>query len=299
MKVGIIGAGSLGLLFAAYLSRAFETIIYTRTPAQAEQINQNGIVLKKGDTVTSTNVQALPISDWKGTETVTVVAVKQYHLHTIIENVNSSAAPNLLFIQNGMGHLKLLEAIKEKNIAVGSVEHGALRENAYTVYHNGEGITNAASYKGTADWLHFLAAKVPNDFPIVIRKNYFDMMQKKLIVNAAINPLTAILRVKNGDLIENPYYLQALNNLFEEISDVLRLGDKDAYLQHIHYVCQSTAENRSSMLKDLEAGRMTEVDAILGYLLDEAEKLNKQAAQIQGLYSLIKGKEQEGRSEKF
>jgi 2-dehydropantoate 2-reductase len=69
------------------------------------------------------------------------------------------------------------------------------------------------------------------------------------------------------------------------------------YLEQVLKICKNTANNRSSMLKDIEAGRLTEIEAILGYLLDEAAKQKKHAPQIETLYYLIKGKEQDERGD--
>jgi len=180
MKVGIIGAGSIGLLFAAYISRVFEVALYTRTQEQAAEINKNGILLRKGTEENISLVKALPISEWQGTEELTIIAVKQYQLPTIIQKLNHlSAIPeSLLFLQNGMGHLKLLKGIRAYNLYVGSVEHGALKENSFTVSHNGNGATNVAVFQGETTSLKQLSAAFVLDFPIVVQEDYYDMLLK-------------------------------------------------------------------------------------------------------------------------
>ncbi|MEH6905079.1 2-dehydropantoate 2-reductase [Neobacillus drentensis] len=293
MRVGIIGAGSIGLLFAAYISRVFEVTVYTRTTEQASELNKYGIVLNRKGEQTISFVKALPISEWTGAEDLTIIAVKQYQLNPIIETINRFPITpnNLLFLQNGMGHLKQLSVISNTNIFVGSVEHGALKENLFTLAHNGEGITNVAVFKGDPTLLNEFVSSAPNEFPVILKKDYMRMLQNKLIVNAVINPLTAILQVNNGELIKNQYYLQVLKKLFSEISTVLTLENVEDHLQQIIDICKNTSENRSSMLKDIEANRMTEVDAILGYILGEAQRKEMTAPTIETLYYLIKGKE--------
>lgn len=295
MKVGIIGAGSIGLLFAAYLSKCFDVELYTRTPEQAFEINKFGICVKKGSERTISVVKAYPISEWRGLEDFTIITVKQYQLKEIIMHNNQLASmpKNLLFLQNGMGHLKLLENIRAHNTFVGSIEHGALRESPYTVSHNGEGITNVAVFNGNSQPLFQFIASAPQNFPIIMKVNYYEMLVNKLIVNAVINPLTAILRVTNGELVQNQYYFQTLKNVFSEVTSILKIENKELYYEQILNICRSTAENRSSMLKDIEAGRHTEIDAILGYILEEANRQKICAPQIENLFFLIKGKELE------
>lgn len=293
MRVGIIGAGSIGLLFAAYFNRILDVTIYTRTPEQATEINKYGIVLKKKGEQTISQMKALPINEWKGNEDLTIISVKQYQLQPIIERIKQLPIlpNNLLFLQNGMGHLKQLETIPFTNIFVGSVEHGALKENSYTVSHNGEAVTKVAVFKGDPTLLFECISLAPLEFPLVFKEDFFTMLLSKLVVNAVINPLTAILEVENGKLIKNEYYFQVLKNLYSEVSSILNLENTEEQLRQIITICKNTSANRSSMLKDIEAHRMTEVDSILGYILEEAEHKGLKAPQVANLYYLIKGKE--------
>lgn len=292
IKVGIIGAGSIGLLFAAYLSKTCGVTVYTRTRVQAEAINHNGVVLKKGDGHFRYDVYAVDIDHWNGKEDVIIVAVKQYQIKEIIEKIaQNQTSANILFLQNGMGHLKLLSSMKGENILLGSVEHGALKENAYTVKHNGAGVTNIALFSGDFGSVDLFSSLVPVDFPVRVHENYYEMLLSKLIVNSVINPLTAILQVQNGMLLKNSSYYEVLKELFSEITFILDLVEPELYFQKIIEVCENTAQNRSSMLRDIEAGRKTEVDAILGFLLDEAQRKEKQAPITKTLYYLVKGKE--------
>jgi 2-dehydropantoate 2-reductase len=72
---------------------------------------------------------------------------------------------------------------------------------------------------------------------------------------------------------------------------LLNIENADEHQRQIIDICKNTSENRSSMLKDIEANRMTEVDAILGYILDEAQRKGMAAPQVENFYYLIKGKE--------
>ena len=82
-----------------------------------------------------------------------------------------------------------------------------------------------------------------------------------------------------------------LKRLFLEIAFILNLEDPIRRFKDLIRICKNTADNRSSMLLDLEAGRKTEIDAILGFLLDEAARQEKEASMIQSYYYLLKGKE--------
>ncbi|MEC1520960.1 2-dehydropantoate 2-reductase [Neobacillus niacini] len=299
MKLGIIGAGSIGLLVASYLSNAFSVTLYTKTSEQAEIINQHGIYLQEGSVQRKVSVRALPISKWAGIEEITIIAVKQYQIHSIINQIISlkMIPQTLLFLQNGMSHLTLLKNIPATNIFVGSVEHGASKVNTYTVSHNGKGAINVALYKGNVDGIkEFAEVCTSIRFPMTLKDDYYTMLINKLITNAIINPLTAILQVNNGELIKNTFYFAAVKKLFLEISFILNLEDPIKRFRDVLRICKKTGDNRSSMLKDLEAGRRTEIDAILGFLIEEAQLQQKTATNIESYYYLIKGKEKDWRS---
>jgi 2-dehydropantoate 2-reductase len=292
MKIGIIGGGSIGLLFSYYLSGQHEVSIYTRTQEQADEINEHGLHLVKGGIDQGTSgVNAAPIKEWRGNEELTVVAVKQYQLPNLISELKDKARGGILFLQNGYGHIKWLSELATNEIYVGSVEHGAVRANGYTVQHNGVGVTRTAVFRGDPGTLRELSSKAPSGFPFILETDYKEMLIKKLVVNAVINPLTAILKVKNGELVQNPYYFKIFEQLFEECACILELSDKEQYFNNLMGVCEKTANNHSSMYKDIENRSQTEIDAILGYLLELANSKNKKAPLIHNYYHCIKGKE--------
>lgn len=294
MKIAIIGGGSLGLLYSYYLSLMHEVHLYTRTEKQSELINAQGLFLiKDGETAVSHNIAAAPIHLWSGGEDMTIVCVKQYQLQDLIKELEGKSAGNILFLQNGFGHIKLLSGLAISPVFVGSVEHGAAKSNGNTVFHNGVGVTRAAVFNGGPGLLAELSLSLPSDFPIILESDYYEMLTKKLVVNSVINPLTAALKVKNGALITNPYYFDVFVNLFEECAQILELPDKEEYFRNVIAVCEKTASNHSSMYKDIENGRQTEIDAILGYLLEESKRKNMQAPLIHNYYQCIKGKEHE------
>ncbi|MGG5253052.1 2-dehydropantoate 2-reductase [Neobacillus sp. SM06] len=294
MKIDVIGGGAIGLLFAAYLSKSFAVTIFTKTSQQAAELNKHGIVLVKDQQSVSFRVQAKSMDEYEKPGDLAILAVKQYQLETVLAKLSEiPACDSLLFLQNGMGHLTFLENVSANNVYVGSVEHGAVKENSYTVRHHGEGITNVAVYNGSLSPLSRFMEKAPSGFPFIFQDNYYEMLLDKLIVNAMVNPLTAILQIENGLLIANSFYYQTLRIFFSEIAGIVKLKDPEASFEKVVHVCRQTAKNRSSMLKDIEAGRKTEVESILGFLLKEAEKQKKNAPLCTVFYHLIEGKERE------
>ncbi|HBJ26676.1 MAG TPA: hypothetical protein DDZ08_01970, partial [Cobetia sp.] len=91
----------------------------------------------------------------------------------------------------------------------------------------------------------------------------------KLAINAAINPLVARYRIRNGQLRDRPF-APMVRQAVEEISAVLDSegipAPGEGWQALVEQVIRATANNRASMLQDVLAGRPTEVEAILGPL---------------------------------
>lgn len=148
MKIGIVGAGSIGLLFAAYLSQRFKVTIFPRREEQAKLINNKGITVQLRQNNINQNVSATVKREEMNSQDLMIIAVKQYQLEDLLPTIQQIETKiPLLFLQNGMMHLTLINKLKHQSIFVGSIEHGALKLNETMVIHNGVGITNIASYK--------------------------------------------------------------------------------------------------------------------------------------------------------
>jgi len=287
--IGIIGGGSLGLLFSAYLSDCYDVTLYTKTKTQAKCINENGITLHRQGEHHTKKVSAIPLEKNIKEADLIIITVKQYHLKEIIPFIKTLTIHTpLLFIQNGMSHIEILKNLPQSTLYLGTVEHGAMRTNMDSVHHTGIGTTRIASYRGEMESILPIV-----NFPWVIETDWYVMLVKKLVVNALINPLTALYRVKNGQLIHNSYFYKTMRLLFEEIAAVLKLDSAFNYWENALGVCSRTSTNQSSMLKDIQEGRQTEIDAILGYIQTQAAEKRTSTPIVDFLYGSIKGIEEE------
>ncbi|NTU26417.1 2-dehydropantoate 2-reductase [Bacillus tequilensis] len=291
MKIGIIGGGSVGLLCAYYLSLHHEVTVVTRRKEQAAAIQSEGIRLYKGGKEFSADCSADTSinSDFD----LLVVTVKQHQLQSVFPLLERIAKTNILFLQNGMGHIHDLKDWRVKHsIYVGIVEHGAVRISDTAVDHTGLGAIKWSAFDNAEpDCLNGLLQHIHADFPIRYVTDWYRLLTGKLIVNACINPLTALLQVKNGELLTTPAYLAFMRLVFQEACRILRLEDKEEAWERVRTVCGQTKENRSSMLVDVTEGRQTEVDAIIGYLLKEASLHGLDAVHLEFLYGSIKALE--------
>lgn len=302
MSVSIIGAGSIGLLFAAYIRQSgTEVTLYTRTEKQAKRLETNGIVLSYANEEMHVSVKAKRLtSEEMFSDSIIIVTVKQHQMNKIIPILQkNSSRKTYLFVQNGMGHLSVIEKIRNGEILLGSIEHGAMKVNDNKVVHTGVGKTNIAFFTNKTEQLpSYIASWSGDRFPIYLQRDWYTMMAYKLIANAVINPLTAIFRISNGTLLSNQYYKKVMRHLFDEAVSVLEL-DEIKLWDYVVSICKQTASNQSSMFRDIQAERETEIDAISGYIIERANTLNIDVPYTRFVYNSIKGLEYENiRNEK-
>jgi 2-dehydropantoate 2-reductase len=115
----------------------------------------------------------------------------------------------------------------------------------------------------------------------------------KAIANAAINPLTALWRVPNGSVCRGADRRDLMAALATEVANVAKAcGVKLPFVSAVAYVesvCKATAQNHSSMLQDIEHGRVTEIDSITGVIVTEGRRLGVSTPVNEVIWRLVRG----------
>lgn len=291
MLVEIAGGGAIGLSWAVRLAASgVGTRLWTRTRAQAERIRAEGAVMTAGDGTVRAALEAHPAEPEAAAEAAAAAAGRERWIIAAMKSHQVTAEPAVRFLgalagggnapvvclANGIGHMERLAArLPEVPLFRAVTTEGALREGPASVRLTGEGRTVIGMHSPTG--MHspigrkrqkllidtLSAAGIAAD----LSNNIMEHVYGKLLVNAVINPLTALFRVRNGELPEDPVRLRLMKALFRETLAVLAAsgmrtdgGEWDRLLD----VIRRTADNRSSMLVDVEAGRPTEIDAVSG-----------------------------------
>lgn len=265
MRVGIIGCGATGLLTAGFLDGHHEVFLYGRREFHTDKLNRDGFILEIQNEMRKFHIQAA-LARHMTEKDLMMICVKQPDLPNVIEMVKKFPEMPLFFMQNGMGHEELAMQLKNP-IYVGVSEHGACRKDIGRVAYNGAGRIIAGCLQGDRDEFTKVIEALNNpDYPFDISEDIAEIQKMKLLANAVINPITAVFRVKNGCLLENKALKEFAKSLCLEAAEVLCIDQSRAW-KHCSKIAEKTAANRSSMLQDIEAGRKTEVDSILGYLM--------------------------------
>jgi 2-dehydropantoate 2-reductase len=193
-------------------------------------------------------------------------------------------------IQNGLGNYETLtHHLGLDRVALGSTTTGATLLGPGLVRAGGEGIISIGRKQNIGP---LEAALRSANFKVQIVDDPQSLIWGKLVINAAINPLTALLKIPNGELLERPSARELLGQLAREAAGVARaelitLPFPDP-ISAAEDVARKTAANHSSMLQDVLRGAPTEIDAICGEVVRRAEKhgLNVPANRI--CWQLIK-----------
>lgn len=291
MQIAIVGAGSLGLLFAARLGTAASVTLVTRLQAQAEETEREGIALI---TLTGEKQTGKPAACSIGHFIAESGLPDWVFLMTKQKDIDSGLlkqlipmvgeATRVLCFQNGLGHMeRIAEYIAPAKLWAAITTEAARRTGLTEVAHTGQGLTVfGPSYadleRQTEDQeaADKLAAILGNGgFAHRYEACMKAAIWEKVIINAVINPLTALLRIPNGQLCHGKEYIGLMHDLYREAVSVAAaegVNVSPGLWDRIGEICRQTAANRSSMLQDVEAGRQTENEWISGALRRIADK---------------------------
>jgi 2-dehydropantoate 2-reductase len=281
MKFLIAGPGAMGCLFAARLKRAgFEVVLLDYRPERADHISRNGIKVKgiKGEytvflPVVTDNPKFIP--------DVVMICVKANLTRIVSKSLDNWLGPeaSVLTLQNGLGNIDVLEDVFGTDRALGGVtSEGATLMDPGSVYHAGTGQTVIGSRKGSGVVVQdVVSAFNTAGFDTRAAANVTELIWGKLIVNVAINALTAITGLKNGYLTEIEDTNLLMKQVVLEAQEVARAkGIRIPYsapFSRANEVCRATADNISSMLQDVLHHKATEVEFINGAIVREGESL--------------------------
>jgi 2-dehydropantoate 2-reductase len=276
----IVGTGALATLFAARLSRAGHSITMLGSwKAGLDALRKDGARLVDSDgSEHQFEVQAInDPRECRGTKHA-LVLVKAWQTEKVADQLKEclADAPRGLAVtlQNGLGNREALaRSLGPDRVALGVTTTGATLLGPGLVRAGGEGILSIEQNQALGPIEDALTSA---NFNMNVVEDAQSLIWGKLVINAAINPLTAILRVPNGNLLELPSAREIMKALAMETAQVaeaeniqLPFPDPVAAAEE---VALKTAANHSSMLQDVQRGAPTEIDAICGAVVTTGQK---------------------------
>lgn len=289
----ILGSGAMACLFAARLAAAgIPVTLLGSWPAGLNALRRDGVCIEENGASVCYPVRAVDDPAACAGATLALVLVKSWQSPRAAGQLARVLAPSgvALTLQNGLGALETLaHAVGAERAAAGVTTLGATLLAPGRVRPTAAGEILLGAHPRLGSLLEIFAWA---GLPARVEPDLDSLVWGKLIVNAAINPLTALLRVPNGALLQLPRARILLHALAREGEAAaraagVRLPYPDAVAQ-IEQVLRQTAENRSSMLQDVERGAPTEIESITGALLEQAARSGVPMPVNAHLYRLVK-----------
>ncbi|HLF28788.1 MAG TPA: 2-dehydropantoate 2-reductase [Anaerolineae bacterium] len=305
MNISIIGTGAMGELFGARLSRVANVALLGAWTEAVRTMQRDGIQIEDEGTF---RVHAANDPDDAPPADLAIVLVKTYQTERAARWTARTLKPTglALTLQNGLGNIELLAAqVGVDRAMLGVTTQGATLIGPGHVRSGGRGTTHlgflpierAAPRDWSADSLAYETTALLNavELPSIVSENVEALAWGKVLINAAINPLTAILRVPNGALVESNETLELMRAIVAEASMVaqahgVRLPYPDPF-ERVKQVAQATAANTSSMLQDVLKGRPTEIDAINGKIVERGQQVGAPTPVNSALAALVRALE--------
>lgn len=318
MKIDIIGGGSLGMLLAGRLIQSGNEVrLWCRGLEQCQQLSQNGLTVSYEEETTEISISgdqfiAAPIWEFKDTylrepSDWIVITVKQNILHNELPKYLTALREeqtHIVCFQNGCGHMEMLgKLLPNSKLYAAVTTEAAKRKSLIEVIHAGVGTVwigkkenhrNDRSIDENVDLQAncLIEALTIAGFSALLSKEVNTMIYRKLLINAVINPLTAIWRIPNGELLASNHRLQLMKELYDEAIAVYEacgvVYEVDAW-DNILEVCRTTSGNTSSMLADVLASKTTEIRWINGSLVDMAERSGMEVPLHRWICRLVEG----------
>ncbi|WP_052283877.1 2-dehydropantoate 2-reductase [Kluyvera genomosp. 1] len=291
MKITVLGCGALGQLWMTALhKKGFEVQGWLRVPQPYCSVN----LLELDGTIFNQSLIAND-PDFLAQSDLLLVTLKAWQVSDAVRSLASRLPETtpILLIHNGMGTLNELNDLKQP-ILLGATTQAARRDGS-VIIHVANGTTHIGPGKHYDEDYSQLAETLQDVLPDVAwHDSIHSAMWRKLAVNCVINPLTALMDCKNGELRAHP---EQIARICEEVAMTMtREGfhtSPESLLFYVNQVIELTAENISSMLQDIRALRHTEIDYITGFLLKRARAHGIPVPENTRLYELVKRKESE------
>jgi 2-dehydropantoate 2-reductase len=269
-EVLIVGTGALACLFAARMAAHGISVIMLGSWREGLAALRNyGVTIVENDGQQhSYRVRVADnITPCTGSK-YALVLVKSWQTARAAEQLAKCLHPDgvALTLQNGLGNGETLSKILgPERVAQGVTTTGATLLSSGRVRPGGEGMISLEDNPRLEPIIEMLTKA---SFKIETAPEVQTLIWSKLVINAAINPLTAALRITNGEILDLPSARQLSRDLANEVAAVTNaIGVDLSHLDPVaisEQVAANTAKNHSSMYQDILRGAPTEIDAICG-----------------------------------
>lgn len=304
MRIVVVGAGALGGLIGAQLTEAGEDVVLLEiNQARVKLLAENGLFITAGSQGERC-VRIRVVSDLEGIPTADLLflSVKSYQTAVAIQGVMQVIGPEtrVLSMQNGLGNAEVLaEILGAERVLCGITYHSIQHTGPNRIrYRGGIKPIQIAPFEGALTPEVEAIGEIFNRAGLStnVVENIDHAVWQKLLHNAVVNPVSALTGLTCREMLDDEPLQEFMRACCYEIVEVMRargvpiVDEEDPYRPVIGSQ-KALGKNRPSMWQDLARGFLTEVDALNGAVVREAERLGLQAPLNMGLTRFIKSRE--------
>jgi 2-dehydropantoate 2-reductase len=297
MKIVIMGAGAMGSLFGGLLTLKGEEVwLVGIKKEQTDAVCSMGLIFEEKG-----NRQTIPMNATSkvasaGKADLVIFFVKTYDTEKAVSDALILEKEETLFLtlQNGLGNEETIcKKIDRKKVMLGITGQGATQLSPGHIRHAGWGKTflGELDHRITDRTIRIARMFCNAGIETEVSSNIHDQVWGKLLTNVGINALTALTGFKNGQLLDYSETSRLMEELVSEAAEVARrkgiyIGENP--IEKVRKAVEATRENRSSMGQDFDHRRKTEIDAINGAVVREAQSLGIPVPFNQAVTDLVK-----------
>ena len=280
LRILMLGAGGLGGYFGARWIQAGADVSFLVRPGRQARLQADGLVVQTPQERFSLPVTALTRDTLRGAFDLVVLSPKAYDLDDAIDSVRDvEGQPLLLPLLNGMDHLDVLDRHFGRTRVMGGVAHIAA-----TLSDDGVVMQLGPLHRLTFGHRH------PDQLPAALaledlgRRAAFDSVRSdditqvlwdKWVFLATLAGMTTSTRASVGQIVAGPGGDQATRAMYETCCAVAAIHghpvQEPARQQALSMLLAPGSSFTSSMLRDLQSGKLTEHEHILGAMVRRAD----------------------------
>ena len=284
-SIGIVGGGALGTLLGAKLAKAGHHVRMAVRSAERREA-----ILRE-----SWGVHVADGAGALGDSTLVYLCVKAFDTETAaVELGVLPSTVGVASLQNGWGNLETLErTLAGHPLVAGATALGAYFDASGSLQASLSGGTTFAPWGETEiRWAEYAATLFESaGLKTETRRHARPTLWRKLVLNAGVNPLSAISGRTNGDVLDAPPLLHLAEAAAREAAHVgVSLGYWEPGIDPaplVRTLLEETRSNRSSMAEDLARGRRTEIEEIVGPILRLAAEQSRPVPVLEALHALV------------
>ena len=270
----IVGPGAMGCMLAGLLAQAGRDVwLLDKDPERARTIDAQGILLEEDGASRTVRVPCTADPAAVPPAGALFLCVKAHDTAAAAAHARALTNPEttVISLQNGAGNGEIIAGtLPGVPIVCGTTACGSTLTGPGRARLAGRGPTFLAALDPGSAARSEAAAALLESAGLEVRRldDVQALVWSKLVVNAAINPMTAVLNIPNGQLMMEPRWKETMLAAAGEVASVAHARGISLLFpsaeDEVQRVCRATRDNISSMLQDIRRGRRTEVDAILG-----------------------------------